>query len=477
MKRRYFLGGILLSIFFINFSTLLKGDQLIGYDSTYVLAVHQKFVIPEEVQNGDYVGYWLRNYTWLKGKGSSTKELLTNFNGAFTINPNNGLISISDFTKINGKINQQDTIINLLVKTTCNITGISEIDTAQIRVKESQYCRFIDYSYSGTMTGSRSQPFNDLDAAAISNGYGYFIKRNNVIINEYTPLESLRANKDNPIVIAAYGIGNKPVFVGNTTGNNICFYVGDISGGSGDPDLTRSEYIYFYDIYVRNYNNAAFYVRRTSKNVSWYNVSITNCDKNDAESTLAINTSSYSDSSLTYPIELINCYFDTTSINCTSGCEKNFIKCGVGPAKIENCYFGRITGIGGGQSLRLTNGNNSHVKHCLFNSEINSTNESVCNIQIRQDKVIIEDCILNNMANGIFVTSPGAIDEIQPDSLTVKNCLFNNQGEAAIKIRPSESSNNPGYGHIIENNLVENAANGILLRDCINPVIQIQSIR
>jgi hypothetical protein len=467
MRREKFSGSVLFTLFaglLISLNTLSAYGS---YDDTYKLAVKQKYAIPENIEKSDYVGVWLKTWTW-KSKGAITFGIERNFHDAFAINPTTGLITVNNAARINGKIVRQDTIINLIIRT--NDAGIGfELDTAQIFIKENSFCKFIDYSYTGTESGSKVNPNNDLDDLAFKPGFGYFIKRGTTIRDEYTTITGHIASELHPTLFAAYGKGNKPKF---TSGTNICFYIGDTSGGSGDPVTTRCEYVYFFDLHIRDYASSAFYCRRKSDHIGWYNMDIRNCDKKDVESTLVINTSNYGDSATVFGFEILNCTFDTTSITCTSGCEKNFIKIGVGKALVTNCFFGSITGVS--QPLRLTSGQGSIVRHCLFKpGSYSGTAETAANIQVRQDKVLIEDCIFNKLANGVYITNPGTVGgEIQPDAVTVRNCLFTGQSLNGIMVRPANVSDHPGVGHVFEDNLMENVANGIELRDCRNTTIR-----
>jgi hypothetical protein len=145
------------------------------YDNTYVLSVTQKFAIPEEVENGDDVGTWRKTYTWVP-VGVVSYSIEQNYNSAFSIDSSSGLITIGDASKINGQVFQPDMVVNLIIRTTDSAEGF-ELDTARIWIKEHSYCKFIDYGYSGTENGSRTQPYNDLDDVEKIPGYGYFIKR------------------------------------------------------------------------------------------------------------------------------------------------------------------------------------------------------------------------------------------------------------------------------------------------------------
>ncbi len=467
-----FSRGVLI-LFLMGFMISEKTESLFAsFDNTFVLAVRQKFAIPENVANGDFVGTWIKTWTW-KSQGSISFSIENNYRDAFAIDAKTGLLTISNATRINGKIAKQDTLINIIIRTSDSGLGFEQ-DTAQIYVKENTFCRFVDYTYAGNESGTRIQPQNDLDDLKIAPGYGYFIRRGTVMIDEYTPLTGHIASNAHPTIFAAYGKGNKPKF---SSGENICFYVGDATGGQEDPTDTRSEFIYFFDLHIRDYNSSAFYCRRKSDNIAWFNIDIRNCDKNDVESTLAINTAfpdagSIGDSSAIYNFEILNCTFDTTSLYCTSDCEKNFIKDGVGRTRIINCIFGGIEGIS--QPLRLAAGHGSVVRHCLFEpGKSTYTIENAANIQCRQDRVLIEDCIFNNLGTGVYITNPGtAGPEVQPDGIIIRNCYFKGHGLNAIQVKPVIAADNPGYGHIFEDNHFENVGNGIELRDCVSPIIR-----
>ena len=442
------------------------------YDSTYVLACKQKFAIPEDVENGDYVGVWLRNYTWLKATGTSTKAIETNFNNAFSINSSSGLITIADYTQINGKIVQQDTVINIIIRTTCDVTNIYELDTAQIWVKENSYCKFFDFQYSGTESGTRDEPYNDLDDICTNDsltwgyrGYGLFCKRGTYATNEYTILNHHIASQEHPTIIAAYGTGSKPEFVGTST--NFGWYIGDQTGSTSNPETTKSEWVYFYDIYMRGYAYSSWYTRRKSDHIGWFNCSQTNCQRTqDLESSFVIISTfpdggSLEDSTLVYDFEVINFYSDTVGYDNSSGsAEISYMKIGVGPTKITNCFFGAGKtdyASNSGYLLRLTAGSGSEVKHCYFENSNNvDGSDNVAVIQLRQHDAIIEDCIIQGMVNGINVTVPNASYPYTfPDSVTIKNCHFTGQSKNSIYFYSGTSGLNQSRGSIFENNIFD----------------------
>lgn len=234
-----------------------------GYDSTYILSFTQHFAIPEDVDNDDVVGTWQKTFTWRSGN-TVTYSIQTNHQSAFTINSSTGVLTIADATKIDGKVVQQDTVIKLIIKSTDAVMGY-ELDTAYVRVKENSYCRFIDYAYASTESGTKAQPYNDFSDATFADGYGYFIKRGNTPANKSYSLGGIAATSTNPIVIGAYGAGNRPEFNGSglTTQDGL-FVVSTI------PSVPQN--YKFYDIDAKNYPECVLRVGSGAKYFGIYNM-------------------------------------------------------------------------------------------------------------------------------------------------------------------------------------------------------------
>ena len=233
------------------------------YDSNYVLSITQKYAIPENVSNGDYVGMWMKTYTWAS-VGTISYSIEQNYNNAFSINSATGLITVSNASQINGQISLQDVLVNLIIRTTDSGFGF-ELDTAKIWIKENAYCKFIDYGYTGTETGTRTQPYNDFsDIPTIIAGYGYFIKRGNTPANKYYIRSGFQASATHPTIIGAYSSGNNPTFNG--------------SGLSIEDGLFKflntpspSSYCYIYNIDIKNYPETALRIEARSNHFSVYN--------------------------------------------------------------------------------------------------------------------------------------------------------------------------------------------------------------
>lgn len=424
------------------------------YDSTYVLSVTQKYAIPEDVSNGDDVGTWRKTWTWIT-VGAISYSIEQNFNNTFSINSTSGLISVIDASKINGKILRQDTLINLIIRTTDSGVG-HELDTARIWVKENSFCKFIDYKYIGTENGTRSQPYNDLDDVAIIPGYGYFIKRGTRFIQGQTRLKAHFATALNPTIIGAYGTGNLPTFDG--VGQSHCFQMGD----NANPETDKVENIKFYDLAIKRYPNCAWKLLRKSSYCGWYNcVSDSNAFKY-SEAQLIINTSNYIDSTNYLPNEIINCTFNRTVEDPTHPDEfSSLVKCGNGPLTTINCYFSNSINNG----WRNTCGNYGSLKHCVFE------NISRKSVQIRGDHTTIEDVrMLNSGQYGIEITGNEIPDGA--DYTRIKNCYISGSGINAIRIAEISSEYQVMKSHIIEDCTIKNGDIGIMSNDSRNLTIR-----
>lgn len=440
---------------------------LAGFTEKYVLACKQKYAIPEDVNDDDYVGVWQKTWSW-QGGGTYTFTIETNFNNAFKITKtgaSTALIQIADATQIDGKIIQQDTTINLIIRTTDSDFGF-ELDTAEVWVKENSYCRF--YDFAGAGAGTRANPFNDLDDEAFVAGRGYFLARGSYINGETTSLSNLDASTAHPTIIAAYGSGNKPFFNGSGLGtgiNNRCFVVGEYTGAN------PCDNIFFYDLKVRGYYSDAFYIWRPSSYLGLYNIELyNNCQDYSGESSITYRTSTYADSAVVAPIEIINMNADSTQ-EIYGGPSYNgvaFFKIGAGPARVINSRFGRSKY----DAIRFTCGRSHVLQYCLIQSGSTSTAGWCSAIQFRGDNGLIEANRIIGNYNGLYVTAPGGgagwTYELMPDSITIRQNYFEGQFGRAIDISNGDVNYNVSVGNTIEDNYMENNYSGIFFRDTRN---------
>jgi len=440
----------------------LSSSSYYMYDSTYTLACNQKYAIPENVSNNDVVGTWLKTWTWMSNN-AIIYSIENDPVSAFAINSSTGVITISDASKINGKIVTQDTVINLRIRTTDMIEGY-EIDTAVIRVKENSYCKFYDYAYSGTESGTRTQPYNDLDDVASAPGYGYFLKRGNVAFGEGTLFKTHLTSASHPTIVGSYGTGDDFVFDG-TGASGHCFFFGE--NGEGDRELDRADYVELYNLEIFDYTYIAIEVYRKSRNLGFYNLKMHNNDKNSVQSNFVINTQSYADSITNMPIELINCEFDT--VGYLTDYEPSLVKCGSSPFYVTNCRFGKSIH----DALRITSGSlGATVKHSYFDMGFTTATEGYNNIQVRGHNTTVEDCRFIGGGGGVYMTAAAGAYYQQPDNVTVRNCYFRGQGNTSIWMRPPSNTYNPSYDHVYENNYILTNGRGINYRDANNLTIR-----
>jgi hypothetical protein len=435
-----------------------------GYDATYVLAVKQKYAIPENVLKNDYVGFWKKTYTWASS-GTISYKIEKDPSKAFAIDANSGLITILDPTRINGKIVRQDTVINLIIRTTDSGIGY-ELDTAQIWIKENSYCIFVDYS-AANGTGTRTSPKNDLDNLTWSTGKMVCIKRGNIIKDETTTLATLISTSLHPLIICAYGAGNKPKFSGASMSTGVCWSL----VATPSETTNRIEYLYFYDLWIRAYPDAAYKARRADNNIGWYNCETYNCNRRDYESSMVINTSSYADSTLTIPFEIINYISDTTSNDISNydpaipAKEPSHIKCQVS-LNLINCYFGDSRGWG----VRLAGGKGAVIKHCLFNnkmSAVSGLNGYAYTLMVRQNHAVIEDCRFMDLSRNavIYLTAAGDEFQMQSDYTKIKNCYLSGASMYGLWYDDQGASYTPFHNNIIEDNYITNSPIGIMMED------------
>jgi len=433
---------------------------LAQYDSTYVLSVTQKFAIPEEVTNGDYVGTWRKTYTWVP-VGKISYSIERDLVNAFSIDSSTGLIAVRNASKISGKVSRQDTLIILIIRTTDSVEGF-ELDTARIWVKENSHCKFIDYKYSGAEQGTRNEPYNDLDDVVITPGFGYFLKRGVRFNQETTRLLSHIATASHPTIFGAYGTGDLPTFDGKGQGH--CFYFGE----NARPETDKVENVRFYDLAIKCYPNCAWKIQRKSSFLGFYNcVSDSNAFQY-SEAQLIINTSNYIDSLAFLPNEIINCTFNRTIDDPDHEENSSLIKCGNGPLTTINCYFSNSVHA----SWRSTCGRGSSLKHCVV------VNSGIKGIQIRDNNTTVEDVrVINSTQNAIEITGNTTPAAYMPRSTHIKNCYAEHGGfEASIVVREPSSVFIIAQNTTIEDCLIKNGTIGIQSNDSRNMQIRRNTI-
>jgi hypothetical protein len=413
-----------------------------GYDSTFVLSVKQKYAIPEDVSNGDYVGFWKKTYTW-KSKNSITYAIKTNFNSAFSINSTSGLITISNASKIKGKVVRKDTVINLIIRSTDSGLGYED-DTCEIRVKEASYCKFIDYTYAGTKVGTRTQPFNDVSNTTLTGGYAYFIKRGNTPANKKYTINGIKATEASPTIIGAYGTGNNPAFNGSglSAADGLFYFLNTPA---------TSEYVRIYNLDIKNYPAGALRIATRSRSFGVYNSYFEkNCRVlKDAGLADVYLYGADPDSLTNWKHELIN--LEASGSSCP------ILKT---DASGVNAYNIKVT-VSEGPCFRFAISYYSRLSHFEFSGGSRA-------LQTRYPQVVITDGIITASADaGMFLVT----DQIgKPEKLRINNVLFkgNENGITTYNVNINnttiencrfESNTNDGINF-------RNGGNGRVVQNC-----------
>jgi hypothetical protein len=388
-------------LIFLFFLTSIKSIA-IGYDSTYVLSIKQKFAISEDIRNGDVIGIWEKTYTWRSGNAIQY-SIRANFKSAFFIDSNSGLIKVVDASKINEHVTQQDTVINLIVRTIDKGLGYED-DTCEIRVKEKSFCVFIDCNYQGKEIGTRLQPLKDLNNAAIKPGYAYLIKRGTTTKNSYK-IQGVQGSAKHPTVISAYSVGDNPIF-----------------DGSGSPTNTEafkfnnapvpSSYFYVYNIDVMNYPSMAFRINSKSSHFGFYNCNF----KNNVHANIGKGLADVyffgdpNDTLINWHHELINMQ--------SSGSWAPFLKAdasGIDAYNIKSATACRLPDKS--YNFRFAISYFSSLSHFWFTGGERS-------LQVRYPFNTITDGVITESTDaGIFLVSNPTYTG-KPDNLIIKNVLF-----------------------------------------------------
>jgi len=439
-----------------------------------VLSVDLKYCIPENVSTGDYVGYWKNSRSWV-AEGSIRYAIETDPLSALAIDTSSGLMTISDYTKIQGQIATQDYLWDVSIRTTDY--GFNPpyytISKAEIRIKENSYCKFYDPSFGGTSLGTKVAPYKTMNAVAYEAGYGYFVKRDRQFTDINTvAIGGLHASETNPTVFSAYGSGYRPIFCG--PGGGVGFYLG--TGETSEPE----EYVYLYEYEIKSYENMAIKSFMYTTHIGMYNLYIHRNNLGDIESQCSMSTQSYEDLSYHAPLEVLNCDFSEAQIGTIL--THSHMKIGMNPITIKSCSFYDNTPI---SQVRLADGSlGGVVEDCLFIMDASEYDNNSCtHIQLRMNNVVIERNRFSGSTTAIFVTCPGwVIGEdwiylMQPCDFTIKNNYFDQAREYAINIATNGALFRTSKNVLIENNIITNCNNyGIKASKANNVIIRYNNI-
>ncbi len=209
-----------------------------------VIGPHE-FWTHENAVNGDYVGYVkffdMRDFTPVFSEVSDTSG------GGFSINPSTGLITVSDI----GMLSPGSTYT---YRVKIEEPGIQEGETdVIIHVADEDDVIYLDSSAPSGGDGSYENPFDDINedigisfdekisTGNYQAGKVYLLRRGRVFGGSIR-IQTPGTSASNPIVIGAYGQGNRPILDNSWAGVQI-----------GEYDATEATgYIYIQNLEVRN---------------------------------------------------------------------------------------------------------------------------------------------------------------------------------------------------------------------------------
>ncbi len=241
-----------------NLITLLLTIPL--FISAQHLSWDQHYVIPEQAENNDSIGKF-HYLPYLNGFGESATFSIIAGNTGNAI----GLNSEAMLYVANSSVIDAGTDYDLTIKATKGDT--IEYFHAYIAVAPQSKCVFIDPNWTGSESGTKSNPYNhwkkDIqDKEGFQPGYYYFQKRGtsyNANDGQLT-FRNINTNLNAKVILGAYGKGTKPEINGNTVSEGSTIF----SVGFWDTSEENSGqyYVEFYDLYFEtNYTNANYCIK------------------------------------------------------------------------------------------------------------------------------------------------------------------------------------------------------------------------
>ncbi len=189
---------------------LLSGKQVLQGQTFYDdlnISFSQTFIVPQSVQSNDQCGKFYSIFTYETQSAIVFEKIGGSGSSLFNINRTTGEITV-----IGSSLQAED--CELIIRTVDGL--ISDVDTAYIKVIANSKCVFIDPSYSGTMDGSRSRPYNSWVKVegTWKDGYAYFQKRGTIYYGNGIRITHPGSSPADYIYLAAYGKGIRPTWDG-----------------------------------------------------------------------------------------------------------------------------------------------------------------------------------------------------------------------------------------------------------------------
>ncbi len=227
----------------------------------------QTFLLPENAEEGDTVGDM--NLMWVGPDQGVEYDMVDNDDGRFTLERLTGRDCVSNHNldyEVRISVGNADfdydsaASHSIILRATDMSTGLHSDATITVRLSESEKTVFVDPSWTGCHTGTRSCPYATWDDVTggyndgigiLTPGYAYLQKRGTTtmdILNIYQT-----ANPDEHIMIGAYGEGERPIFDGTSAMSWLEYGTGIRLGTTNTAEEPRN--VGYYDIYSLMFTN------------------------------------------------------------------------------------------------------------------------------------------------------------------------------------------------------------------------------
>jgi hypothetical protein len=248
-----------------------------------VMSHDQNYRIPVSAWNNDSVGQFHINVT------DGDFETVTSYSYSITSGNSDGVFGItsSGYLYVDDSTNLSAGTYDLTIRIQETSTSRDQTFSAYVVCTPESDNIYIDFSWTGTESGTRTQPFNSLRddiqlGAGYQQGKNYYIKRGEESsTNDRIYVSDNWIEAFNYICFAAYGKGAKPQLQGSgsqTTGYR-AIYVGTASEWEDTTEITS--FTKFYDIKIDSFNESGVEVAYYSQYNFFERLEVTYTTDND----------------------------------------------------------------------------------------------------------------------------------------------------------------------------------------------------
>lgn len=326
----------------------------------------QKLLTFDGASNNDSIGKFYACYSY-DTIGNITFSLDSASN-AYGITASTGMLYVADNTYLTWGY---DTIKVQV----CDDGASCGIYYGFIRVKDEDSCVFVDPDWSGTESGTLSEPYNAWsDIVSFTPSYCYMQKRG-TSTSSHVVLNAIIATASSPTLVGAYSTGTIPIITEVSSAGGV--YFGSFSG-------TGCQYVEVYDFYF--YNNDPYsgvYIDATS---DAYSIEVWGCKAHGCGNNAGFYTrGDYEDDVRDLSYGFYNCESSNNGTNI-HGFKVNR------SVDVINCYSHDNDNSG----ISCAIGTLDTVMYCYSHSNVAS------GIELQGDSILVEkNVVYNNGLGGI----------------------------------------------------------------------------